>query len=135
MHRGRQQIMTSTFLNESEQVALQQALYSSELLPCNIKVTPTSLSTHRQDAYSLIAVMLFCCNLGKTKWPCFLKTAIAVATDECQWLTCELIRCQQEYTAQHSDAVIVEQCALLNGIFSEELAYIDEVLAAETQAD
>ena len=89
------------------------------------------MPTPEQQAYGVIAVALYRFNLQKIKWPLFLKTAINTASNACQWLSIELARCQQEYKAQPNDAVIIEQNAFLNGIFSEELAYIDALLGTE----
>lgn len=124
--------MTTTFLSKSQQVALQQALISSKLLnsyTINSDNTPSS----EQQAYSHIAVTLYRFNLQKIKWSSFLKTAISTATNECQWLASELVRCQQDYQAQPNDAVTIEQSAFFNGVFSEELAYIDALLGTEAQ--
>ena len=122
--------MTTTMLSTLEQVSLQQALICNKHQisdTVNIKIPPTS----RQLAYSDIAVMLYHFSLPEIAWPSFLKTVIARATDECQWLTKELIKCQQAYTAKPRDALSIEQGAFLCGIFSEELAYIEHLLATE----
>lgn len=126
--------MTTTLLSNSQQVALQQALFKSKLLnSANLKSdNPPSLE---HKAYSDIAVMLYRFNLQKIKWPSFLKTAINTANNECPWLTRELARCQQSYKAQPNDAVIIEQSAFFCGIFSEELAYIEGLLGKEDHAD
>ncbi|MBE0378133.1 MULTISPECIES: hypothetical protein [Pseudoalteromonas] len=124
--------MTTTFLSKSQQVALQQALISSKLLnsyTINSDNTPSS----EQQAYSHIAVTLYRFNLQKIKWSSFLKTAISTATDVCQWISSELVRCQQDYQAQPNDALMIEQHAFFSGVFSEELAYIDALLGTEAQ--
>lgn len=125
--------MTTTFLSKPQQVALQQALFKSKLLnSANLKSdNPPSFE---QQAYSDIAVMLYRFNLQKIKWPSFLKAAIKTASNECSWLTRELIRCQQSYKAQSYDAVIIEQSAFFSGVFSEELAYIQGLLGTDAQA-
>lgn len=122
--------MTTTFLSKPQQVALQQALFSSKLLNSEI-VTSDNPPSQKQQAYGRIAVMLYRFNLQKIKWPSFLKTAINTASNECSWLTREIIRCQQSYKAQPNDALIIEQNAFFSGIFSEELAYIDTLLWTE----
>jgi len=122
--------MTTTFLSKPQQVALQQALFSSKLLNSEI-VTSDNPPSQKQQAYGRIAVMLYRFNLQKIKWPSFLKTAINTASNECSWLTRELTRCQQSYKAQPNDALIIEQSAFFSGIFSEELAYIDTLLWTE----
>ncbi|NYR13902.1 hypothetical protein HC000_15730 [Pseudoalteromonas sp. MIP2626] len=124
--------MTTTFLSKSQQVALQQALISSKLLNNHTLKSDVSPSIE-QHAYSHIAVTLLRFNLHKITWSSFLKTAISTATDECPWLSSELVRCQQDYKAHPNDAVTVEQSAFFNGIFSEELAYIDALLGTETE--
>ncbi len=123
--------MTTTLLSNSQQVALQQALFNSKLLNSEI-VTSDNPPSLEHKAYSDIAVMLYRFNLQKIKWPSFLKAAISVANNACQWLTCELARCQQSYKAQPDEAVIVEQSAFFSGVFSEELAYIQGLLEIET---
>jgi hypothetical protein len=122
--------MTTTFLSKPQQVALQQALFSSKLLNSEI-VTSDNPPSQKQQAYGRIAVMLYRFNLQKIKWPSFLKTAINTASNECSWLTREIIRCQQSYKAQPNDTLIIEQNAFFSGIFSEELAYIDTLLWTE----
>lgn len=122
----------NTFLNQSQQTALQQALVNSKLLSC-LSVKSEDVPSLEQQAYGVIAVMLYRFNLQKIKWSSFLKTAINLATNTCQWLTTELTRCQQEYKAQTNDAVIVEQSAFFNGVFSEELTYINALLGTDTQ--
>ena len=126
--------MTTTFLSKSQQVALQQALISSKLLN-NYTLNSNNAPSVEQQAYSHIAVALYRFNLQKIKWSSFLKTAISTATKVCPWLASELVRCQQDYKAQPNDAVIIEQSAFINGIFSEELAYIDTLLDTESQAE
>jgi len=126
--------MTTTFLSKPQQVALQQALFSSKLLNSEI-VTSGNPPSQKQQAYGRIAVMLYRFNLQKIKWPSFLKTAINTASNECSWLTREIIRCQQSYKAQPNDALIIEQNAFFSGIFSEELAYIDTLLGTEAQPE
>ncbi|TMP55920.1 MULTISPECIES: hypothetical protein [unclassified Pseudoalteromonas] len=126
--------MTTTFLSKPQQVALQQALFSSKLLNSEI-VTSDNPPSQKQQAYGRIAVMLYRFNLQKIKWPSFLKTAINTASNECSWLTREIIRCQQSYKAQPNDALIIEQNAFFSGIFSEELAYIDTLLGTEAQPE
>lgn len=126
--------MTTSFLSQSQQVALQQALFSSKLLNSEI-VTSGNPPSQKQQAYGRIAVMLYRFNLQKIKWPSFLKTAINTASNECSWLTREIIRCQQSYKAQPNDALIIEQNAFFSGIFSEELAYIDALLGTEAQSE
>ncbi|MDN3404137.1 hypothetical protein [Pseudoalteromonas sp. APC 3218] len=126
--------MTTTFLSKPQQVALQQALFSSKLLNSEI-VTSGNPPSQKQQAYGRIAVMLYRFNLQKIKWPSFLKTAINTASNECSWLTREIIRCQQSYKAQPNDALIIEQNAFFSGIFSEELAYIDALLGTEAQPE
>ncbi|HEA15235.1 hypothetical protein LCGC14_1626260 [marine sediment metagenome] len=126
--------MTTTFLSKSQQVALQQALISSKLLN-NYTLNSDNAPSVEQQAYSHIAVTLYRFNLQKIKWSSFLKTAISTTTKVCPWLTNELVRCQQDYKAQLNDAVIIEQSAFINGIFSEELAYIDTLLDTESQAE
>ncbi|KAA1152613.1 hypothetical protein EU510_11175 [Pseudoalteromonas sp. FUC4] len=119
----------NNFLNQSQQTALQQAMINTKLL--NGTSNTNNMPTPEQQAYGAIAVMLYRFNLQKIKWSSFLKTAINTASNACQWLASELTRCQQEYKAQPNDAVIIEQNAFLNGIFSEELAYIDALLGTE----
>lgn len=126
--------MTTTFLSKPQQVALQQALFNSKLLN-NDAVTGGNQPSQEQQAYGRIAVMLYRFNLQKIKWPSFLKTAINTASNECSWLTRELIRCQQSYKDQPNDALIIEQNAFFSGIFSEELAYIDALLGTEAQPE
>ncbi len=126
--------MTTTFLSKPQQVALQQALFSSKLLNSKI-VTSDNPPSQKQQAYGRIAVMLYRFNLQKIKWPSFLKTAINTASNECSWLTREIIRCQQSYKAQPNDALVIEQNAFFSGIFSEELAYIDALLGTEAQPE
>ncbi len=123
--------MTTTLLSNSQQVALQQALFNSKLLnSANLKSdNPPSLE---HKAYSDIAVMLYRFNLQKLKWSSFLKAAISAENNVCQWLASELVRCQQSYKAQSDEAVSVEQSAFFNGVFSEELAYIQGLLEIET---
>ena len=118
------------FLCQSQQAALQQAMVNTKLLN-SISINSDNMPTPEQQAYSVIAVALYRFNLQKIKWSSFLKTAINTASNACQWLAIELARCQQEYKAQPNDAVIIEQNALLNGIFSEELAYIGALLGNE----
>ncbi|WP_404340782.1 hypothetical protein [Pseudoalteromonas mariniglutinosa] len=125
--------MTTTSLDKSQQVALQQVLISSKLLN-NYALKSDNPPSVEQQAYSLIAVTLYRFNLQKIKWSSFLKTAINTATNACPWLASELIRCQLDFKAQPDDAVIIEQSALINGIFSEELACIDALLGTEAQA-
>ncbi|MBB1335324.1 MULTISPECIES: hypothetical protein [unclassified Pseudoalteromonas] len=131
--------MTTIFLSKSQQVALQQALISSKLLNSDTANSDTANSDNppslEQQAYSHIAVTLYRFNLQKIKWPSFLKTAITTATDKCPWLVNELVRCQQDFQAQPNDAVMSEQSAFINGIFSEELAYIDDLIGTEVQAE
>jgi len=122
----------NNFLSQSQHAALQQALINTKLLSCP-SVNSEDVPSLEQQAYGAIAVMLYRFNLQKIKWSSFLKTAINSATNTCQWLTTELVRCQQEYKAQPNDAVIVEQGAFFNGIFSEELAYINALLGTDTQ--
>ncbi|WP_213610806.1 hypothetical protein [Pseudoalteromonas sp.] len=126
--------MTTSFLSQSQQVALQQALINSKLLNSDV-VTSDNPPSLEQQAYGCIAVMLYRFNLQKIKWPSFLKAAINTASNECSWLTRELIRCQQSYKAQPNDAVIIEQSAFFSGIFSEELAYIDTLLGTDAQPE
>ena len=126
--------MTTTFLSKPQQVALQQALFSSKLLNSEI-VTSDYPPSQEQQAYGRIAVMLYRFNLQKIKWPSFLKAAINTASNECPWLTRELARCQQSYKAQPDDAIKVEQSAFFSGIFSEELAYIDTLLGTGAQPE
>ncbi|BDF95260.1 MULTISPECIES: hypothetical protein [Pseudoalteromonas] len=126
--------MTSTFLSKPQQVALQQALSRTKLLN-NDKLTHEHIVSAEQKAYSLVAVMLYRFNLQKIKWSSFLSTAIKTTTNVCQWLANELTRCQHDYKAQPNEGVISEQSAFMNGIFSEELAYIDALLGTETQAN
>lgn len=123
----------NNFLSQSQQTALQQAMVNTKLLN-STSINTNNMSTPEQQAYGVIAVVLYRLNLQKIKWSLFLKTAIKLATNVCQWLATELTRCQQEYKAQPNDAVIIEQNALLNGIFSEELAYIGTLLGTEAQA-
>ncbi len=125
--------MTTTFLSKPQQTALQEALVTNKLLSNN-SLTSCSSSTEQQ-AYSHIAVTLYRFNLQKIKWPYFLNTAINTATDVCQWLTCELVRCQQEYQAQPNENAVIEQSAFFNGIFSEELTYINTIVEANTHAE
>ena len=70
--------MTTTLLSNSQQVALQQALFKSKLLnSANLKSdNPPSLE---HKAYSDIAVMLYRFNLQKIKWSSFLKAAIKLS--------------------------------------------------------
>ncbi|WP_282115208.1 hypothetical protein [Pseudoalteromonas arctica] len=121
------------FLCQSQQAALQQALINTKLLS-RLSINSEDVPSLEQQAYGAIAVMLYRFNLQKIKWSSFLKTAINTASNACQWLSIELARCQQEYKAQPNDAVIIEQNALLNGIFSEELAYIGALLGTEAHA-
>jgi len=132
--RGHQYVMTTTFLSEPQQVALQHALISSKLLN-SYTIKSDNTPSSEQHAYSLIAVTLYRFNLQKIKWSSFLKTAINTATDVCQWISSELVRCQQDYKAQPNDALMIEQHAFFSGIFSEELAYIDAQLGTEAQAE
>lgn len=125
--------MITTFLSQSQQVALQQALINSKLLN-NDAATSGNPPSLEQQAYSHIAVTLYRFNLQKIKWSFFLKTAITTANNVCQWLTSELLRCQQNYKAQPNDAVIIEQGAFFCGVFSEELAYIEGLLGTDAQA-
>ncbi|MEL0655439.1 hypothetical protein V6257_10395 [Pseudoalteromonas issachenkonii] len=120
----------NNFLSQSQQAALQQSLINTKLLS-RLSVNSEDVPSLEQQAYGAIAVMLYRFNLQKMKWSSFLKTAINTANNTCQWLATELTRCQQEYKAQPNDAVIIEQNAFLNGIFSEELAYIDALLGTE----
>lgn len=120
----------NNFLSQSQQAALQQSLINTKLLS-RLSVNSEDVPSLEQQAYGAIAVMLYRFNLQKIKWSSFLKTAINTASNACQWLASELTRCQQEYKAQPNDAVIIEQNAFLNGIFSEELAYIDALLGTE----
>ncbi|WP_064662433.1 hypothetical protein [Pseudoalteromonas sp. MQS005] len=126
--------MTTSFLSQSQQVALQQALFNSKLLK-NDAVTSGNPPSLEHKAYSDIAVMLYRFNLQKIKWSSFLKAAINTASNECPWLTRELARCQQSYKAQPNDAVIIEQSAFFSGIFSEELAYIDALLGTDAKPE
>lgn len=126
--------MTTTFLSKSQQVSLQQALNNSKLSNNSI-VTSDNVTSPEQNAYSDIAVTLYRFNLQKIKWSSFLKTAINTANDKCQWLACELLRCQKDYKAQPNDSVISEQSAFINGIFSEEVAYIDVLLGTKPEQD
>ena len=121
------------FLSQSQQAALQQAMVNTKLLN-STSINTDNIPTPEQQAYSVIAVALYRFNLQKIKWSSFLKAAINTASNACQWLASELARCQNEYKAQPNDAVIIEQNALLNGIFSEELAYIGALLGTEAQA-
>ncbi|WP_166111722.1 hypothetical protein [Pseudoalteromonas sp. Z9A5] len=121
----------NNFLSQSEQIALQQALVNTKSLH-NTSINSDNVPSPEQHAYSTIAVLLYRFNLQKIKWSSFLKTATNTATNTCQWLADELVRCQQEYKKQSNEAVIIEQNALLNGIFSEELAYIDALLETES---
>ena len=123
----------NNFLSQSQQAALQQAMVNTKLLN-STSINTNNMPTPEQQAYGVIAVALYRFNLQKIKWSLFLKTAINTASNACQWLSIELTRCQQEYKAQPNDAVIIEQNALLNGIFSEELAYIGALLGTEAQA-
>ncbi|MBG9994380.1 hypothetical protein I6F50_04830 [Pseudoalteromonas sp. NZS127_1] len=123
----------NNFLSQSQQAALQQAMVNTKLLN-STSINTNNMPTPEQQAYGVIAVALYRFNLQKIKWSLFLKTAINTASNACQWLSTELTRCQQEYKAQPNDAVIIEQNALLNGIFSEELAYIGALLGTEAQA-
>lgn len=120
----------NNFLSQSQQAALQQSLINTKLLS-RLSVNSEDVPSLEQQAYGAIAVMLYRFNLQKIKWSSFLKTAINTASNACQWLASELTRCQQEYKTQPNDAVIIEQNAFLNGIFSEELAYIDALLGTE----
>jgi len=122
----------NTFLSQPQQTALQQALVSTRFLG-SLSINSENSPSLEQQAYGDIAVVLYRFNLQKIKWPSFLKKAISSATNTCQWLTTELIRCQQEYKGQPNDAVIIEQCAFFNGIFSEELAYINALLGTDPQ--
>ena len=121
------------FLSQSQQAALQQAMVNTKLLN-STSINSDNMPTSEQQAYSVIAVALYRFNLQKIKWSSFLKTAINTVNNACQWLATELARCQQEYKAQPNDAVIIEQNAFFNGIFSEELAYIGALLGTEAQA-
>ncbi|MBH0057236.1 hypothetical protein I6F65_09695 [Pseudoalteromonas sp. SWXJZ94C] len=121
----------NNFLSQSEQIALQQALVNTKFLHYT-SINSDNVPSPEQHAYSTIAVLLYRFNLQKIKWSSFLKTATNTATNTCQWLADELVRCQQEYKKQSNEAVIIEQNALLNGIFSEELAYIDALLETES---
>ncbi|MBB1292567.1 MAG: hypothetical protein ACJAVX_002771 [Pseudoalteromonas rhizosphaerae] len=126
--------MTTNFLSKPQQVALQQALINSKLLngyTINSDNTPSA----EQQIYSHIAVTLYRFNLQKIKWSSFFKTAISIASNECQWLSSELARCQQDYKTQPNDSVILEQSAFFSGIFSEELSYIDALLGTAAQAE
>ncbi|MBH0041603.1 hypothetical protein [Pseudoalteromonas sp. SWXJZ10B] len=123
----------NNFLSQSQQAALQQAMVNTKLLN-STSINTNNMPTPEQQAYGVIAVALYRFNLQKIKWSLFLKTAIKLTTNVCQWLATELTRCQQEYKAQPNDAVIIEQNALLNGIFSEELAYVGALLGTEAQA-
>jgi len=120
------------FLSQSQQAALQQAMVNTKLLN-SISINSDNMPTPEQQSYSVIAVALYRFNLQKIKWSSFLKTAINTASNACQWLATELARCQKEYKAQPNDEVIIEQNAFFNGIFSEELAYIDALLGTEAQ--
>lgn len=120
----------NNFLSQSQQAALQQSLINTKLLS-HLSVNSEDVPSLEQQAYGAIAVMLYRFNLQKIKWSSFLKTAISTAGKACQWLASELTRCQQEYKAQPNDTIIIEQNAFLNGIFSEELAYIDALLGTE----
>ncbi|MBB1376669.1 hypothetical protein [Pseudoalteromonas sp. SR43-2] len=120
----------NNFLSQSQQAALQQSLINTKLLS-RLSVNSEDVPSLEQQAYGAIAVMLYRFNLQKIKWSSFLKTAINTASNACQWLASELTRCQQEYKTQPNDAVIIEQNAFLNGIFSEELVYIDALLGTE----
>jgi len=124
--------MSTTFLSKPQQTALQQALISNKLLN-NYTLSNDNPPSPEQQAYSNIAVSLYCFNSQQLIWSSFLKTAISTATDECPWLSSELVRCQQDYKTAANDAVAVEQSAFFNGIFSEELAYIDALLGTETE--
>ncbi|MEL0639939.1 hypothetical protein V6260_04875 [Pseudoalteromonas aliena] len=121
----------NNFLSRSQQAALQHAMINTKLL--NGTSNTNNIPTSEQQAYGDIAVVLYRFNLQKIKWPSFLKKAINSATNTCQWLTTELTRCQQEYKAQPNDAIIIEQSAFFNGIFSEELTYINALLGTDTQ--
>lgn len=126
--------MTTTFLSKSQQVAMQQALISSKFLngyTINSDNTPSA----EQQVYSHVAVTLYRFNLQKIKWSSFFKTAISAQSNECQWLSRELARCQQDYKAQPNDTLMIEQHAFFSGVFSEELAYIDVLLETEAQAE
>ncbi|GAB0110160.1 hypothetical protein [Pseudoalteromonas distincta] len=123
----------NNFLSQSQQAALQQAMVNTKLLN-STSINTNNMPTPEQQAYGVIAVALYRFNLQKIKWSLFLKTAIKLATNVCQWLATELTRCQQEYKAQPNDAVIIEQNAFLNGVFSEELAYVGALLGTEAQA-
>lgn len=124
--------MTTTFLSNSQQTALQQALIDSKLLKSDTLNSDYSPSAE-QHAYSIIAVTLYRYNLQKIKWSSFLAKAISTAANICQWLSNELIRCQQDYKAQTNESEIIEQSAFFNGVFSAELAYIDALLGTEEQ--
>ncbi|MEI8653901.1 hypothetical protein P4S57_15015 [Pseudoalteromonas sp. Hal273] len=123
----------NNFLSQSQQAALQQAMVNTKLLN-STSINTNNMPTPEQQAYGVIAVALYRFNLQKIKWSLFLKTAIKLASNACRWLTTELTRCQQEYKAQPNGTIIIEQNAFLNGIFSEELAYIDALLGNEAQA-
>ncbi len=125
--------MTTTFLSNSQQMALQQALIDSKLLNSDSLNSNNSPSPEHK-AYSLIAVTLYRFNLHKIKWSSFLKTAISAVANICQWLSNEFVRCQQNYKNHPNESEIIEQSAFFNGVFSEELAYIDTLLGAEVQA-
>jgi len=114
-------------------MALQQALIKSKLLKSEALNSNYSPSPEHK-AYSLIAVTLYRFNLQKIKWSSFLKTAISTVANICQWLSNELVRCQQNYKAHPNESEIIEQNAFFNGVFSEELAYIDTLLGTEVQA-
>ena len=133
-NQGYLRIMTTTFLHESQQAALQHALINSKLLT-SCTINTDNPPTSEQQAYCHIAVALYRFKLQKIKWPSFLKTAINTATGECQWLAGELARCQQDYQAQPNDALISEQSAFFMGVFSEELAYIDMLQGIDEQAE
>ena len=123
----------NNFLCQSQQAALQQALINTKLLS-RLSINSEDVPSLEQQAYGAIAVMLYRFNLQKVKWSSFLKTATNIVNNTCQWLAAELARCQQEYKAQPNDAVIIEQNAFFNGIFSEELAYIGALLGNEAHA-
>ena len=120
------------FLSQSEQIALQQALVNTKFLN-RTSINSDKVPSPEQHAYGVIAITLYRFNLQKIKWSSFLKTAINTAKNTCQWLADELIRCQKEYKNQMNEAVTIEQNALLNGVFSEELAYIEVLLGLESQ--
>lgn len=125
--------MTTTFLSNPQQTALQQALLNSKLLN-NCTTTSNDPPSSEQHAYSNIAVTLYRFNLKQVTWPSFLTIAITTVADACPWLSSELIRCQQNYQTEPNDVLISEQSAFFNGIFSEELAYIASILGTEVQS-